>query len=282
MPSQLRSDTARANGAKSRGPKSAETKEKSSRNSLRHGFTSRHTMLLECEDEDEFQELEDDFAATYQPATPAEQNLVDEMVIARWRINRIRTIETVIMDCEMVRKKAEIEKTFLQPDSGIHMGMAFRTLAEESRSLDLCNRYESRFSRMYDRAYRTLRELQQKAAEPKKQKAEPEPPEPPKPNGGIQIATAPERVQPSEPETKNEETNPSAPVATALLRAVSPSSRTKAAGFKGWLVGVVTRLVEVGFGGIVGASITPWLSRNSSSIGKSTGIASRPINNYAS
>src|SRR5437867_11294028 len=85
----------------------------------------------------------------------------------------------------------------------------------------LCNRYESRFSRMYERAYRTLRELQNKAAEPKKQKSEPEPPEPPKPNGGIQIATAPERAQPSEPETKNKETNPSPAVARALLRAVS-------------------------------------------------------------
>ena len=74
---------------------------------------------------------------------------------------------------------------------------------------------------MYERAYRTLRELQQKAAEPKKQKSEPEPVEPPKPNGGIQIATAPERVQPSEPETKNKETNPSPAVARALLRAVS-------------------------------------------------------------
>src|SRR5260370_32072355 len=99
--------------------------------------------------------------------------------------------------------------------------MACRTLAEESRSLDLCNRYESRFSRMYERAYRTLRELQNKAAEPKKQKSEPEPLEPPKPNGGIQIAVAPERAQPSEPETKNKETNPSPAVARALLRAVS-------------------------------------------------------------
>src|SRR6266700_7534927 len=123
----------------------------------------------------------------------------------------------------MVRKKAEIEIQYVEPDSGIHMGMAFRTLAEESRSLSLCNRYESRFSRMYNRAYRTLRELQQKA-EPKKQKSEPEPPEPPKPNGSIQIATVPERVQPSEPEPKNKETNPSpspSTVARALLRAVS-------------------------------------------------------------
>src|SRR6266568_6944218 len=89
----------------------------------------------------------------------------------------------------------------------------------------LCNRYESRFSRMYERAYRTLRELQNKA-EPKKQKSDPKPPEPPKPNGGIQIATVPERVQPSEPEPKNKETNPSpsptpSTVARALLRAVS-------------------------------------------------------------
>src|SRR5258708_26507724 len=102
MPSQLRSDTARANGAKSRGPKSAETKEKSSRNSLRHGFTSRHTMLLECEYEDEFQELEDDFAATYPPATPAEQALVNESMAARWRINRNRTMITAMTHCQLV------------------------------------------------------------------------------------------------------------------------------------------------------------------------------------
>ena len=105
MPSQLRSDTARANGAKSHGPKSAETREISSHNSLRHGFTARHIILLECENADEFQKMEDDFAAMHQPATPAEQNLVDEMVAARWRIQRIRTIETVILDCEMIRKK---------------------------------------------------------------------------------------------------------------------------------------------------------------------------------
>jgi hypothetical protein len=47
MPSQLKSDTARANGAKSRGPKTAEGKEKSSKNSLKHGFTSRHSILLD-------------------------------------------------------------------------------------------------------------------------------------------------------------------------------------------------------------------------------------------
>src|SRR6266568_4543922 len=57
MQSQLKSDTARANGAKPRGPKSAETREKSSRNSLKHGGASRHTMLLACEDQALFQRI---------------------------------------------------------------------------------------------------------------------------------------------------------------------------------------------------------------------------------
>src|SRR5260370_19771327 len=178
MPSQRKSDTARANGAKSRGPKSAETKEKSSRNSLRHGFTARSIILLECESADEFQKMEDDFAAMHQPATPAEQDLVDEMVVARWRINRIRTIDTVILDCEMVRKKPEIEKQYVQPDAGIHMAIAFRTLAEDSRCTSSISRYESRLSRMYDRAYKTLRELHQTAAS-NYQNADPQPPAPP-------------------------------------------------------------------------------------------------------
>src|SRR5258708_97161 len=144
---------------------------------MRHALPDGSRSLLERERGGEFNKMENAFAAMHQPATPAEQDLVDEMVAARWRINRIRTIGTVILDCEMVRKKPEIEKTFLQPDSGVHMAMAFRTLAEESNCLALVSRYETRLSRMYDRAYSTLRQLQQQAAEPKKQQPEPNPPE---------------------------------------------------------------------------------------------------------
>jgi hypothetical protein len=69
MTSELKSATSRANGAKSRGPKTAEGREKSSRNSLDHGFTSKKNIVLECENEDDFQEMLRDYAATYQPGS---------------------------------------------------------------------------------------------------------------------------------------------------------------------------------------------------------------------
>src|SRR5258707_8332371 len=57
MPTELKSETARANGAKSHGPITTEGKEKSSKNALKHGMTSRNTCILEileCESADEF------------------------------------------------------------------------------------------------------------------------------------------------------------------------------------------------------------------------------------
>src|SRR5207247_4933615 len=73
MPSELKSATSRANGAKSRGPKTPETKERSSRNSLRHGIVARKTILLECEDPNQFQEMLEEYAETYQPGNAGEQ-----------------------------------------------------------------------------------------------------------------------------------------------------------------------------------------------------------------
>jgi len=105
MPSQLKSDTARANGAKSKGPKTAETREKSSRNSLKHGITARHNMLLECEDPALFQQVVDEYTAVYQPANAVERDLVEEIIGAKWRIRRLKIIEVALMDYEMADKQ---------------------------------------------------------------------------------------------------------------------------------------------------------------------------------
>src|SRR6266849_3026909 len=160
MPSKLKSDTARANGAKSKGPRTAAGLANSSRNSLSHGFTARNTIILEYENPEEFQQMLTEYRATYEPATAAERDLVDQMIAARWRIRRMWTIETALLDCEIVRRQAKVKKEFTHIDGAVELAQAFRSLADDSRSLALASRYESRLYRMHDRAYTALRELQ--------------------------------------------------------------------------------------------------------------------------
>ena len=128
MTSKLKSDTARANGAKSRGPKTPATRQKSSQNSLQHGFTSRNTLLLACEDPDLYQRVRTEYIATYQPATPVESDLVDEMVASHWRILRIRVIETALIDSELLNQAANIRRQVPGADAGIQLALAFRSL----------------------------------------------------------------------------------------------------------------------------------------------------------
>src|SRR5215469_7431008 len=142
MTSELKSATARANGAKSRGPKSPETREISSRNSLTHGFTARKTIVLECESDDAFQEMLAYYAAAYQPGSPVEQDLMNEMVACRWRMQRLRMIEAALLDSEMNREDPENEPA--PNDPGYQLAFAFRRIADDSRAIALASRYESR------------------------------------------------------------------------------------------------------------------------------------------
>jgi len=185
MTSELKSETSRANGAKSRGPITAEGKEISSRNSLDHGFTAKKTILLECENQGQFQKMLSDYTVTYQPGSAVEEDLVSEMVACRWRMQRLRLIETALIDSEMDRDLPDGE---IPEDPGYQLAFAFRRLVDESRAISLASRYESRLHRIHERTHRTLRELQQTR---KQQPAQPEPerdkksrnePTPPAPN----------------------------------------------------------------------------------------------------
>ena len=156
MISNLKSETARANGAKSRGPTTPEGKEKSSRNALKHGLTAATgNILLDSEDPDEFEEIFNKLLGIHEPARPAERDLVEEMGVARWRIRRIRTIETGLLNAELLKQQSSPSV------SAGDLASAYRALSDDSHSLALASRYEARLQRTYDRAYKTLRELQQ-------------------------------------------------------------------------------------------------------------------------
>jgi len=158
MPSKLRSETARLNGAKSQGPKTPEGKEKSSQNAVQHGFTSQSVIVLACESQRQFDEIMNEFKEIHQPANAAELDLVEEMVACRWRIRRLWGIETFLMDAEILNQESQFPN---DADNRAYMARAFKSLSDDSRSLALAARYQSRLHRTYNQAYAILRELQQ-------------------------------------------------------------------------------------------------------------------------
>jgi hypothetical protein len=157
MTSDLKSATSRANGAKSHGPITPEGKKISSQNALTHGFTAKKTVVLACENPEQFQEMLGYYADTYRPGSPVEKDLVAEMVAARWRMQRLRMIETALIDSEMQR---ELPETETPADPGFQIAFAFRRLVDESRAISLASLYESRLHRIHERSHRALRELQ--------------------------------------------------------------------------------------------------------------------------
>ena len=152
-----KSETARANGAKSRDPATAAGRQKSSRNSMSHGLTARNTLILQYENPEDFQKMLAEYYETYSPATAAEKDLVDQMIAARWRIRRLWTIETALLDSEILRREPEADL-----DPALELAQAFKSLADDSRALHLISRYESRLYRIHNQAYADLRELQNK------------------------------------------------------------------------------------------------------------------------
>jgi hypothetical protein len=156
MPSEARSNAARANGAKSRGPKTPEGKSTSAKNSLRHGLLAK-TIVLEGESAEAFVELLTSFQDEHEPETPTEEALIEEMAVARWRRERIRNMETGGLNNQIRHPK------FMDDDDiSIQHFNAFRTLTDETRALDLLNRYDARYDRQFRSALASFLNLRAK------------------------------------------------------------------------------------------------------------------------
>ena len=166
MSSALKSETARINGAKSRGPVTPEGKARSSANSRRHGLASA-SILMEGESAEDFQLLRADFIKQFQPQTAVETDLVDVMAIARWRLRRLLAIEAHLFDLEILHRKDELkyrskQKVLEQED---RLAFVFQRLGDNGNSLTLLLRYEGSLNRSYDKALKQLLLLQ--SANPK-------------------------------------------------------------------------------------------------------------------
>src|SRR5277367_4588650 len=158
MSSELKSETTRINGAKSRGPVTPAGKARSSANSRRHGLTA--SALLDGDSDEHFRLLLADFMDQFQPQTGVETDLVEVMAIARWRLRRLLAIETHQFDLEMIRRQEEIDEDFTGMSHNDRLAFVFQQLSDTGNSLALLIRYEASINRSYDRALKHLLQLQ--------------------------------------------------------------------------------------------------------------------------
>src|SRR6478672_2841750 len=91
-------EATRRNGARSRGPVTAEGKARSSRNALKHGLAALQHFVLEDEAPSELEELTARLMAECGPGSEIEARLVKRMAIAFWKSERAERIEVALFD----------------------------------------------------------------------------------------------------------------------------------------------------------------------------------------
>jgi hypothetical protein len=151
----LKRRASQRNGAKSHGPVTPEGKHKSSANSARYNLVSK-TVVLVNERLEVFAELFASFMHEFNPQTEAQRALVESMTVARWRQMRMWALERATLHSAMLAAQAA------QPENarpGTQAALAFQSLADESRTLDLLARYETRFERQFARSLHLFMEL---------------------------------------------------------------------------------------------------------------------------
>ena len=93
----------RENGAKSRGPKTQEGKDRVSRNALKHGeysekfkhFVPPHEACLCIEEREGYDKLVDTLMAIYRPINQSSLDAVGDIAVARWQIRRFEACITM-------------------------------------------------------------------------------------------------------------------------------------------------------------------------------------------
>jgi hypothetical protein len=158
MSSRQKRKQARLNGAKAAGTKSPAGIQRSSVNALKHGLTSK-AIVLTNESQTCFDELHLTYVQDFSPQSGVEMDLIDQMVASQWRLRRIWRMQNAALDLKMDMQEAEIKQKFHQIDQPTRLAVAFTAMANEERSLDVLLRYETAYTRMYQRAMSTLMRL---------------------------------------------------------------------------------------------------------------------------
>ena len=148
--SLTKSESARINGAKSRGPKTPEGKAASSQNATTHGHFAK-AIVLSNESTEAFEHLTAEFLQRYQPRDPVELALVEQIIAATWRLSRCWCMQTETMNLEIEKAFGGELKTL--------SARCFQASIAASPALQLLHRFENSYERIIARATRNLTNL---------------------------------------------------------------------------------------------------------------------------
>ena len=154
----------RANGLKSHGPKTARGKTRSSLNSLKHGLVA-HSLILPNESRRDYNELASALGDLLNPQDRLEKILVQRIVAAQWRLQRVKTFERVAMihaadAATDVPPTVTAEGTWHEPAA--RDAVAFEAVHGKAGSGSVYQLSESRYQRQFAQAlsqFYTLRRL---------------------------------------------------------------------------------------------------------------------------
>ncbi len=135
----------RANSRHSTGPRTPAGKQRSSINALRHGLTAA-SAVLPSEDQAAYDSHRRGFFDEYQPATPTETQLVQEIADTAWRINRIPFLEAELLDRAANSPSEQARIDF--------------DIVDAHRNLATLGLHYTRLSRQFQKAVDQLREIQ--------------------------------------------------------------------------------------------------------------------------
>ena len=148
--SNARAEASRRNGARSRGPKTAEGKARSAQNALKHGMRAEKHVVLPDEDAGEFEALEAAILAELAPVGALQTVLARRVAVAAWRLERADRMEAEVLEfrsCE-----------------GANAGLALIRDGNGTRSFETLLRYRGAAMAEFWRALRTLKALQAEQA----------------------------------------------------------------------------------------------------------------------
>ena len=151
------------NARLSTGPVAETGKAASSRNNLRHGFRSQ-TVLLPGDDPAEYEALLTELTQYFAPQELIETRFVREMADAEWRLRRLREQ----LEFAITGHMAKLHSVHPDLSAAELQSVAIETLSGTGTSYGTWLRYETKFERQYDRAFKdwaNYQQLRRKAAD---------------------------------------------------------------------------------------------------------------------